>query len=190
MNDLFGDPPRHDAGGLICMPMSPALAGSAIYGGANGEYRYTLSRTWDPSLADVLVVMMNPSTAGERTNDPTVAKVTKMAARWWGGAFGTLYVGNVFAYRATDQSALGKVADPIGPENDRYLVAMAAVAKLVVFAYGQPKVARLRSRGLTVARMLRANGVQPHVLRLSQDGTPWHPLYLPDNTGPLPWELT
>ena len=131
--------------------------------------------------------MMNPSTAGERTNDPTVAKVTKMAARWRDGAFGAPYVGNVFADRATDQSALGKVTDPIGPENDRYLVAMAAVAKLVVFAYGQPKVARLRSRGPAAARMLLANGAQPHALRVGAAGHPWHPLYLPDDTVPVPW---
>ena len=45
MKDLFGDPPRHDAGGMITLPIPPALAGSAIYGGARQEYRYTISRT-------------------------------------------------------------------------------------------------------------------------------------------------
>jgi len=187
MSDLVGVSPRHDPGGLTQFLMLPALAGSAIYGGANGAYRYTLSRTWKLDAATVLVVMMNPCIGEERVNDPTLAKVTNMAAHWREGSFGSLLIGNVFAYRTTNQSDLGAAADPVGPENDVHLVAMAAMARLVVFAYGESKVARLRSRGPALARMLLANGAQPHVLRLSRDGTPRHPLSMPTDTVPVLW---
>jgi hypothetical protein len=43
-----------------------------------------------------------------------------------------------FAYRATDKKHLRLVADPIGPDNDKHLVAMANASEIVVFAYGQP----------------------------------------------------
>lgn len=99
--------------------------------------------------------------------------------------FGTLLVGNVFAYRATDQAELAKVEDPIGPDNDTHLLAMASEAGLVVFAYGTPKVVRLRQRGPAVARMLLAAGIQPHALRIGAAGDPWHPLFLPDATDPV-----
>jgi hypothetical protein len=33
-----------------------------------------------------------------------------------------MYVGNTFAYRATDQSRLAEVDDPIGPNNDGHLL--------------------------------------------------------------------
>ena len=74
-----------------------------------------------------------------------------------------------------------KVPDPVGPENDAHLIEMAKQAAIVVFAYGQPCHATLRSRGLALARLLmKEAGVTPHTLRLAKNGTPWHPLYLPE----------
>jgi hypothetical protein len=96
-----------------------------------------------------------------------------------------MYVGNTFAYRATDQSRLAEVDDPIGPNNDGHLLKMAAESALVIFAYGKPKHRRLKDRGIEVMKLLNAHA-RPHVLRLSKDGTPWHPLYLPETLKPVP----
>ena len=97
-------------------------------------------------------------------------------------------MGNTFAYRTTDQKVLTQVADPIGPDNDRHLVEMAKAAALVVFAYGQPKTKALRSRGKIVAQHLIAHaGIKCQVLKLSNDGTPRHPLYLLDSLTASPW---
>jgi hypothetical protein len=192
MNDLFETPEEHNPGGKVMLPLAPDVTGGAVFGGPNDCFRYGLHRTWDARAGVVLVIMMNPSTANPMFDDPTIAKVTRMARRWKGGIFGTLLVGNMFAYRATDQAELGRVADPIGPDNDARLIEMARMtgsARLVVFAYGAPKVKALRARGKAVARILiDAEGVWPCALRVGKAGHPWHPLYLPDSTQPEPWD--
>ena len=102
--------------------------------------------------------MMNPSTADLEVDDPTVAKCGRLARRW---GYAGLMVGNTFAYRATVQSRLAEVPDPIGPDNDRHLLEMAREAAMTVFAYGTPKHPSLRSRGPEVVRMIRAIGASP-----------------------------
>ena len=42
-------------------------------------YRYTLTRTWDAHGQKVLFVMLNPSTATEIQNDPTVERCERRA---------------------------------------------------------------------------------------------------------------
>lgn len=185
--DLFPSPRVHDPGGQSAIKAAAGMDGDALFGGPGDCYRYRLCRRWGDAPS-VLFVMMNPSTADARIDDPTIAKITRMV-RLWGG-YGSLMVGNVFAYRATDQGRLAEVDDPIGPDNDQHLLAMARDAALVVFAYGTPKVPRLRTRGPAVARMLAGVGIEPHALRIGGSGHPWHPLYLPDATQPQPWRTT
>lgn len=157
---------------------------TAVFGGPRDCYRYSLARDWDRALPAVLFVMMNPSTADAFADDATIAKVTKFARRW---GFGRLLIGNVHAYRCTDQARLVETPDPIGPDNDGHLLAMAAEASRIVMAYGTPKIVALRARGPAVARMLIAAGHKLHALRVSVAGVPWHPLCLPDDTEPHPW---
>ncbi len=176
--------PTHDVGGKTLIPVPAWMRSTAVFGGANEEYRYTLSRTWDDSLLSVLAVMMNPSTASITGNDPTVAKFCRYAMAW---GYGSLWVGNSCAYRATDQKRLVTAPDPIGPENDKYLVEMADRATLIVMAYGSPHKS-LRDRGPQVARLLSRGGTRPlYVLKLSKDGAPWHPLYLLSTLKPILW---
>ena len=174
---------KHDPGGKVTIQLPAGIEGNAVFGGPKGEYRYSLSRKWSAGPA-VMFVMMNPSTADPCADDPTVAKCRRFATKW---GYGSLYVGNTFAYRATHQSSLLNAADPVGPENDTYLLAMANMVEIVVFAYGKPKYTGLRQRGPAVVQLLSATGKEPHVLRLSKDGTPYHPLYLPENLQPIAW---
>jgi hypothetical protein len=124
---------------------------------------------------------MNPSVACTDHSDPTLHKTGKFARAW---GYGGQLVGNVHAYRATDKSRLLEVADPVGPKNDLMIQEMAVQAKTVVLAYGQPPKA-LRSRDREVVAMLRNHPGLCH-LRLAQDGTPVHPLYLPSSLCPKP----
>jgi hypothetical protein len=164
----------HDPGGKVRLALSADVKSWADFGGDNNEYRYTLKRVWDASLGSVLFVMMNPSTADPYVDDPTVAKCQRYARAW---GYGTLFVGNTFAYRATNQKVLLQVADPVGPENDEWLLKMAQQAGRIVLAYGKPHK-QLCQRGRDVASLLRRAGHELYVLKLCNDGTPSHPLYL------------
>lgn len=118
----------HEPGGKRLIPLPIWVRGSAVFGGDRQQYRYTLERVWDDSKPTCLWIMMNPSTATPHFEDPTVAKCRRYADDW---GYGTLLVGNTFAYRATDQKRLLEVDDPSGPDNDRHILEMAARADLI-----------------------------------------------------------
>jgi hypothetical protein len=170
----------HDAGGKARPPWPSDSAVRAVFSECQ-QYRYQLQEIWDASKPLVLWLLMNPSVACTDHSDPTLRK-TGTFARAWG--YGGQLVGNVHAYRATDKRRLLEVADPVGPNNDRMILEMAAEAKMVVLAYGQPPKV-LSARGATAVALLRDHPGLCH-LRLSQDGTPVHPLYLPSTLRPKP----
>ena len=173
--------PIHDAGGKARPPWPSDSAVSAVFSECQ-QYRYQLREIWDATRPLVLWLLMNPSVACTDHSDPTLRK-TGMFARAWG--YGGQLVGNVHAYRATDKSRLLEVDDPVGPKNDQMILEMAAEANAVVLAYGQPPKA-LRSRGTEVVALLRDHPGLCY-LRLAQDGTPFHPLYLPSTLHPKPY---
>src|ERR1700722_2956914 len=174
--ELFEEPhmvAKHDPGGKVRLALSVGVKGKGVFGGPRDCYRYRLSRTWDKKKPHAMFVMMNPSTADPLVDDPTVAKCGRFARAW---GYGGIYVGNTFAYRATDKKHLRLVADPIGPDNDKHLVAMAKASHIVVFAYGQPGHRTLGPRGQLVARLLREKaGITPHHLEALKGGIPTHP---------------
>lgn len=112
-----------------------------------GRYRYRLKRPGTTNATRTAIIMVNPSTADAAVDDATIRKLRGFGERnMWGRL---LLVGNLFAYRATDVCELGKVADPVGPENDDHLIQILAECDQVVCAWGpvskQPKYQRNRS---------------------------------------------
>jgi hypothetical protein len=176
----------HDVGSNRRLRLDGCEYTHAIFGGAQKEYRYTLERRWGSAPGTVLFVMMNPSVADEDCDDATVAKCGRYIRAW---GYERLLVGNTFAYRATHQKRLMEVSDPVGPDNDKHLVAMARQADRIVFAYGMPH-ASLRSRGPEVVKLLEADGhgKKIHALKLCADGTPSHPLYLKGDLMGFRWK--
>jgi len=142
-------------------------------------YRYSLSRIWDESKDLVLFVCLNPSTANESTDDPTVTRCIEFARAW---NYGGVLIGNLFALRATDSGKLYKAADPIGPENDKWLGRLAVRAKLIIAAWGNEGSHMNRSKN--VLRILRT----PYALMINKTGEPRHPLYVPLSTRPTPYK--
>lgn len=143
------------------------------------RYRYELWREAQGQLftgrGTLNFIMLNPSTADEKVNDPTVERCERRCRRW---GYDRLVVTNLFAWRATDPSEIRKCdADPIGDDNDRTLQNVAKRANLVICAWGND--GGYRGRAKEVLQMLRDSGVQPHMLRVSKEGQPEHPLYLP-----------
>ncbi|ADV82938.1 DUF1643 domain-containing protein [Terriglobus saanensis] len=173
--------PPHDPGGKS-KPRWPADSNISAHFSPCKRYRYTLTEIWDSQLSPIMWLLMNPSVASVEHADPTLIR-TGRYARLWG--YGGQLVGNVHAYRTTDKHKLLDVDDPEGPENVNALVHMAKQAGRVILAYGQPPKV-LRPRSAEVVQLLRETGATLHHLRLSKDGSPSHPLYLPATLGPTP----
>lgn len=144
-------------------------------------YRYRLWRKWGDQPPAVFV-MLNPSTADEIKNDPTVERCERRARAM---GFGGLRVANIFALRSTDPAALYQHDEPVGPGNDAAIIESVAGAGIVVCAWGGH--GNLNDRGAAVLALLRGAGVIPHYLKLNGDGTPKHPLYVAYNVQPTAW---
>ncbi len=145
-------------------------------------YRYQLTRVWAPGAGRVSFVMLNPSTATERQNDPTVERCERRARAL---GFGAFRVVNIFAWRATDPRDMRAASDPVGPENDAAIVEAARWADRVICAWGTHG-AHL-GRGAAVEALLRETGRPLFHLGLSKAGHPRHPLYIAYAQEPQPW---
>lgn len=146
------------------------------------RYRYRLSRVWDLNGPRVNFVMLNPSTADAFKLDPTVRRCIGFAKAW---SAGSVEVTNAYALRSTKPSGLRDVADPVGPGNDEAIAAAARAADVVVVAWGVHAV--YLDREAQVRQLLTKAAVIPHVLRLTKDGHPGHPLYVPADTELMVW---
>lgn len=137
-----------------------------------GAYRYVLARVWDPARPVWLMAMLNPSRASESAGDATVDRQVSRARQHGAGA---LIVVNAAALRSTDRQAMLRHPDPVGPNNEAWIARMAPLADGVVLAYGPD--AALFGGDRLLARALAGRAC--HALRLTRDGSPGHPLYLP-----------
>jgi len=145
-------------------------------------YRYSLTRTWDAAGSRVLFIMLNPSTATEVQNDPTVERCERRARALGHGAF---RVCNIFAYRATDPRNMRAQVDPIGPGNDAAILEALDWTQTTIAAWGSH--GEHMCRGDAVAALLREAKVQTLHLGLTKGGQPKHPLYIGYKVQPVGW---
>jgi hypothetical protein len=145
-------------------------------------YRYTLTREWDESLPTVVFCGLNPSTADETLDDPTIRREVGFAKDW---GFGRLVKVNAYGYRSTDPKGLWTVDDPRGEDNFMWIRHWATKPGVTfVAAWGN----NIRDRdAFELRRLLRGNGVTVHALKLTKTGNPSHPLYLPKTLKPFAW---
>jgi len=159
------------------------------------RWRYWLWRAWDESKPTLNLVGCNPSKAAEMTSDSTATKALTYAREW---GFGRLEITNLYAYVATDPKAMKAAPFAVSDNfdldaNDRWLVARAKAADMVLCAWGMN--GHFMGRAAHVEGLLRrARAGVPrsskqglHVLSLCKDGTPQHILYLPGNLTPFEW---
>lgn len=160
-------------------------------------FRYSLWREWSmpsgmpltvplqPASAFTLFIALNPSTADETQDDPTVRRCIGYSKAWGYSAY---CMANIFAFRATDPRVMKAACDPIGPDNDAMLLDLALHAGVVVAAWGTHGTHLLRA--IKVKRMLIENGVDLKCLKITNGGHPSHPLYLKADLKPIPFPLT
>lgn len=159
-------------------------ASVAIYSDCE-KYRYRLIRVWDPNGRKICFVMLNPSTATEYQNDPTVERCERRARALGYGAF---CVTNIFAWRDTDPKKMRAAADPVGADNDAAIVQACDWADTIVAAWGAHG-AHLE-RGAQVRDLLANLGRPVFHLGLTAAGYPKHPLYIAYAQQPQEWDLS
>ncbi len=153
----------------------------AIYSDCE-RYRYSLTREWDETGRKVLFIMLNPSTASELRNDPTVERCERRARALGFGAFGVV---NIFAWRATDPKVLKAASEPVGALNDRIVTDACKWADQIIAAWGAHG-AHL-DRGMEMQALLETTNRQLFHLGLTKHGHPRHPLYVSYQQSPTAW---
>lgn len=171
----------------------------------------------------IAFLMLNPSKADARRDDPTIQRCVGFATRWGGAGLlaeesgavispceryryrlwrrrGALIVGNLFAWRATDPADLAAAVDlhergmagydPIGPQNDAHLTAIATEADILVCAWGAH--GSLAGRDQAVLALLAPHAHKLRALGYTAAGHPIHPLArgrsrVPDDVVLLPF---
>ena len=157
------------------------------------KYRYTLWREFfkgwfedvEPGEACagnrfkyVQFIGLNPSTANETQDDPTIRRCIRFSKDWGYGAF---CMTNLFGFCSAYPKEMMASSDPVG-ENDKYLSEIGNQAGLIIAAWGAFPCAI--ERGKNVRTMFSG---RLHHLGLNSDGTPKHPLYLRADTKPTLW---
>lgn len=144
-------------------------------------YRYALWRTWNEGAGHVMFIGLNPSTADETQDDPTIRRCIGFAKSL---GYGGIYMLNLFAFRATDPLVMKAATDPVGPANNDELRRYAESSSFIVAAWG--------CHGDYLKRDIwaRMNLPNLHHLGLTKAGQPRHPLYLRADTKPMRYERT
>ena len=132
------------------------------------KYRYGLSRTWNGKKKTILFIGLNPSTADEKIDDPTIRRCINYAQNW---GYGSLLMVNLFAYRATMPTELKNVKNPIGNDNDLHIIELSKKADIAVAAWG--------NEGTLLNRDKEVKKILPNLmcLKINKSGQPSHPLY-------------
>ena len=147
----------------------------------SGLYRYELHREWDKDKEKVLFIMLNPSTADEKTDDLTTIRCMNFAKKW---GYGGIMIGNIYPFRAKRPKDLRKwlrqdrdsnYKTGLGityarNENKNHVYEMVEQADIVVCAWGCNY-----SEG--IPEWIDELEVPLYYLEMCKDGeTPKHPL--------------
>jgi hypothetical protein len=147
------------------------------------RYRYSLRRSWAAPLkipATMVMIMLNPSTAGADANDQTITRCMAYARRE--GCI-CLIVVNLFALVSTSPKLLLTDADPIGCYNDQAILDACTSRDvyepgqvLTVVAWGHwGEHPKLRARADYITDLLNDHQIAYSALGLTSGGQPLHP---------------
>lgn len=144
-------------------------------------YRYSLWRRFyrlflTPMEERLIVYIgLNPSTANEDYDDPTMTRLTSFSKQFGYDGFVML---NLFGLVSTDPVPMLKHESPTGPDNNRAIDIITSEAAAVVCCWGSH--GSHRDRHKEVYELLKFNNIQ--AFDVNQDGQPKHPLYVKGDT--------
>ena len=160
------------------MPTGDLFNSSSAEISACRKYRYTLWRWWDEVKPYVMFIGLNPSTADEVEDDPTIRRCISFAKSW---GYGGLCMANLFALRATAPADMREHQAPVGIDNNMHLITLAEDAAIVVAAWG------VNGTHINRDKEVRALIKDMYYLEITKDGHPRHPLYIKADTKPKLW---
>jgi hypothetical protein len=169
----------------------------------NRRYRYTLWRNtgiltnaavgidFFGNVLDnrkmIQFICLNPSTADDKINDPTIRRCVEFAARW---NYDLMLMTNLFAFRATNPLSMKEQDDPVGPDNDYFLAMNARKADKIVLAWGIHGDHRNRDKQVVSLLQFNECGHKLFVFGFSRKGHPVHPLYQARSTELQPFRAS
>ena len=142
-------------------------------------YRYVLIREWDSRKPSLMFIGLNPSTADEEKDDPTIRRIMGFAKK---GGYEKIYVTNIFAFGATYPKDLFSNKNPVGFDNDLWIKNISKEVEKVILAYGN--LGKKFDRPNEILKLIES----PYCIKISKTGYPMHPLYLEYTNKPLKFE--
>ncbi len=146
----------------------------------DGVYRYHLQRIWDENKPRIAFCMLNGSTADGDTNDPTIRRCIGFGQSW---GFGGLEVVNEYGLRSTNPAQLWKHPDPIGPDNDDWILKVASDSEVGMFVCAWGKLGLVNRRDVDVRKIL--SSTCRDIFQVGVYAFPRHPLYLKADLQPI-----
>jgi hypothetical protein len=146
------------------------------------RYRYTLWRDVNVfGYGYLQVIGLNPSTADEIKDDPTIRRCIGFARKW---GFAELCMTNLFGFRATKPRDMLAEPEPIGADNNRRIMECANEARMILAAWGANTHPAVIAQAEAVCSMIG----EMYCLRMTKGGCPEHPLYVPYDVEPAKYE--
>lgn len=134
-----------------------------------------------------MFIGLNPSTANQKDDDPTIRRVCSIANSL---GYGGVYMLNCWSYVSTDpkflQSHIESKEYFTAEHEDNNLFTIKADSKKVkeiVFAWGSFDIVKLKGRD-TLLHSLFPNA---KALKINKDGSPKHPLYCRKDSKLIPY---
>ena len=94
--------------------------------------RYSLKREWDKSKNKILYIMLNPSFADDKDDDPTIRRLINFTKKFNSGGF---LVGNIFTTITPNPKELDK-SKGMSDKNFEELIKLINKVDQIVYAWG------------------------------------------------------
>ena len=131
--------------------------------------RYSLKREWDKSKNKILYIMLNPSLADDKNDDPTIRRLISFTKKYNYGGF---LVGNIFTTITPNPKEIDK-SKGISDKNFEKLLKLINEVDQIVYAWGD---------NIEEPQLLKELVLNPKCFGKNLNGSPKHPLYLPSKT--------
>ena len=131
--------------------------------------RYSLNREWDNSKNKILYIMLNPSLADDKNDDPTIRRLINFTKKFNYGGF---LVGNIFT-KITPNPKEIDTSKGMSDTNFEKLLNLINKVDQIVYAWGS---------SIEEPQLLKKLVLNPKCFGKNLNGTPKHPLYLPSQT--------